>query len=577
MDWNRNTFLNIPVGYGKSQVRNDVLAGLTLWVMIVPQGMAYAVLAGLPPIMGLYASFLPLVIYALIGRSTTFAIGPVALASMLVFSGVSVMAEPMSSTYVSLVLTLTLMVGVLQVLLGVMNAAAFIKFISPNVISGFTAAVAVTIALSQLGALLGIEGSNASRLVPLIRDTVGKVSAIHGPTLVMGAASLAILMASRYFKVRAPVSLLVVVLSIVLVAGFRLDEIGVRVVGDVPQGLPGLSLSSLALDDLQVLLPTALTIALMAMVETLAITRAFGAADGRPLRLNRELQAIGLANIVGAFVSSYTVTGSFSRSAVSARAGAVSQFAMFVTAGGVLVTLLWFTSVFYFLPYAVLAAIIVVSVTGLINTRPFREAWKVKPEDGGAWAVTFAATLLLGIQWGLLAGVSFSLLLLLRHVAKPHIVEIGWEDTTQSYRDLQRYPRARKEPGLILIRVDTRIHFSNIEVLTSMVHQRVQDREPGTDGKLQVVLEMSGVNDMDTAGMEGMERLLETYEEQNHIQLWLVGVKGPVRDVLARAGWRQTHTAAITYSTLDQLLAEERLDGGPKRISTEQKPWDYMI
>ncbi|MDX6152778.1 sulfate permease [Marinococcus sp. PL1-022] len=569
--------LSMPLEYNSQLMKKDVAAGFTIFIMIVPQGMAYAVLAGLPPVMGLYASLLPLLIYALFGGSKHLAIGPVAMASILVFSGVSLYAEPATPDYVALVLLLTVMVGVMQVALGLLNAAAFVKFISPNVISGFTSAVAIAIGMSQLGQFMGISVGSQTQIIPLLRDVIVHLPQVHIPTLLVGIASLLVLIGGRKIKRNLPVSLIVVVLSIAAVGLFRLDNQGVSVVGQVPQGLPDFTVPGFNLADVQVLIPTALTIALIAMMETLAITKTLSDKNDVGVDLNKEIRAIGYANIAGPFFSSYAVTGSFSRSAVSYRSGAASQAAMIITAAGVLVTLLFFTSLFYFLPYAVLAAIILVSVTGLINIRSLKDAFRVKPEDGWVWIVTFAATLLVGIQWGLLIGIGFSILLLLRHIARPNIVEIGYEEDTHSYLDLQRFPHARRVPGTVLVRADTRIHFSNVGYFVKMVEKTIQDRRKTEGGGLKAAIDMSGVNDIDTTGIGALEQIIEMYRRDPDVKVWFVELKGPVRDLLLRAGWEEKYAEAIRYQTLEGFLEHE--GNVPFRTPTEPKQdsWDYMI
>ncbi|SDN89282.1 SulP family inorganic anion transporter [Alkalicoccus daliensis] len=558
-----SSWLNLPDNYNSSSFRHDTVAGITVFIMLVPQGMAYALLAGLPPVMGLYASILPLLIYACFGSSRQLAIGPVAMASILVFAGVSLLAEPQSTEYISLVLLLTLMVGCIQFILGMVNAGTLVKFISRNVINGFTSAVAIMIGLSQLGNFFGIQMASQTQLFPLIAQFVSNISQIHFPTALIGIGSLALLAGLR--KIKLPMPLVVVAGSILLVYFFRLDEAGVNIVGEVPQGLPSFTLPEVSLASMQLLLPTALTIALIAMMESLAITKTLAGRDSPPVNINKELRGIGLSNIGGSFFSAYPVTGSFSRSAVNQGAGAVSQISMIITALGVLLTLLFLTPLFYYLPQAVLAAIILSAVSGLINFKSARQVFRIKPSDGWVWVITFCSTLLVGIQWGLLIGVGVSLCILINRISHPHVAELGWHAKTQSYRDLHRFPEASAIPNITIVRIDARIHFSNVEYLEHYWEEKLKELERKHDDKSHLVIDMAGVNDIDTMGIEALERLIQKYDTKEKLQIWLVNLKGPVYELLRQAGWEERFPENIKYFTLSRLMTKIK------------PPTDYMI
>ncbi|SFL79431.1 SulP family inorganic anion transporter [Salibacterium qingdaonense] len=556
--------LNLPPDYNGQSFKQDIVAGLTVFIMLVPQGMAYALLAGLPPVMGLYASTIPLILYALFGSSRHLAVGPVALSSILIFSGVSAFAEPQSSEYITLVLLLTLMTGILQLFLGLVNAGALVKFISQNVINGFTSAVAIIIGFSQLGNFFGIEMGGQNQLLPLAVSFFQHIQAVHLPTTVIGVVSLVVLMGLRK-RTRLPLPLLVVIVSIAVVSFFRLDQAGIKIIGDVPGGFPGFSVPSLDTSAMVMLLPTALTIAFIAMMESLSITKTLAGKDSPPLDVNKELRAIGTANIAGSLFSSYAVTGSFSRSAVNYRAGAVSQVAMVITAMGIILTLFFLTPLFYYLPQAVLAAIILSAVAGLINVPSLRYAFRIKPADGWVWVVTFAATLLTGIQWGLLIGVGVSLIILIHRISHPHIVEVGWDDKTKNYRDVERFTDAERMPGKVLLRIDARIHFSNVTYIEKIVEKVVKEAEKKPEVLYDVIIDMGGVNDIDTAGIDELERLIRTYTIRGDINIWFVHLKGPVRDLLQRAGWEERFPDVMSDLPLDEFLKEKR------------EPNDYMI
>ncbi|CAM3877080.1 SulP family inorganic anion transporter [Alkalicoccus chagannorensis] len=557
--------LNLPDDYTSAALKQDAIAGITVFVMLVPQGMAYAVLAGLPPVMGLYASILPLLIYAFAGSSRQLAIGPVAMASILVFAGVSLLAEPQSPEYVSLVLLLTLMVGGIQCLLGLVNAGTLVKFISQNVINGFTSAAAIMIGLSQAGNFVGVDVLTQTQFIPLLMDLLTNLSQIHLPTAAIGLVSLIALIGMKKIHTKLPASLFVVAGSTLLVYVLGLDEAGVAIVGEVPQGLPAFSLPEVNPASMQLLLPTALTIALIAMMESLAITKTLADRDSPPVNINKELRGIGLANIGSSLFSGYTVTGSFSRSAVNHATGAVSQVSMVIAALGVLGTLFFLTPLFYYLPLAVLAAIILSAVTGLISLRSATHAFRIKPSDGWVWVVTFVSTLVVGIQWGLLIGAGVSLCILINRISHPHVTELGWHAKTQTYRDVERFPDSVVISTIKLIRIDARIHFSNAAYLEDYLETKIKELEQKEAEPSHVIVDMAGVNDIDTMGITALERVVEKYETDGELHIWFVNVKGQVRELLEQAGWERRFPENIRPSTLSGLMKEIK------------PPIDYMI
>ncbi|WP_269750085.1 SulP family inorganic anion transporter [Planococcus lenghuensis] len=453
----------------------------------------------------------------------------------------------------------------MQIILGMINAGAFIKFISPSVISGFTSAVAILIGLSQLGNFLGISLSSQSQLYPILRDLTMNLGSVHLATFFIGILSLVVLIGGRELTTRFPFPFLVVVLGISAVVLFDLDEKGVGIVGEVPKGFPDFSFPVVDLYAMQMLVPTSLTIALIAMMESLAITKTLAAKDSPPLNVNKELRAIGFANAVGSLFSSYTVTGSFSRSAVNHRAGAVSQVSAIVTALGVLLTLAYLTPLFYYLPKTVLAAIILSAVFGLINIGTFKNMLRIKPSDGWVWLVTFVATLLVGIQWGLLIGVGFSLCILIDRISHPYIAELGLDEKSRMYRDIEHFPKAKLLPNTLIIRVDARRHFSNVDYFNRVVERKIQKARKDQAEPLDIIIDMAGVNDIDTMGIEALENLMKKYHNQEDTNFWLVQLKGGIRELLQRAEWEQRFPDAQAHNSLEKLIKER------------EKSVEYMI
>ncbi|MDG5786083.1 sulfate permease [Evansella sp. AB-P1] len=394
-------------------LKGDLYAGTIVAIMLIPQGMAYAMLAGLPPVFGLYASTFPLIIYALYGSSRHLSVGPVAIVSLLVYTGISGLAEPGTQEYIAYVLLLTLMVGVLQILLGVLKLGSVTKYISHGVISGFTSAAAIIIGFSQLKYLLGIP-LEASGNVFLISGEIGKrLDEINYMTFFIGVLAILFLILIKVKIPKIPGPLVVVVLSIVVIWFYQLDTLGINIVGTIPSGLPLFSFPKVTLELLIELIPAAITITIIGFIESYAIGKVIADKEGYSLHANRELNGLGLANVTASFFSGYPITGGFSRSAVNHQSGAKSGLASIVTAILIILMLLFFTSILYYLPKAVLSAIILVAVYGLINVKGFMNLWNTKRVDGITFLLTFLVTLIISVEWGIAIGIIFSLLVIL--------------------------------------------------------------------------------------------------------------------------------------------------------------------
>ncbi len=538
--------------------------------MLVPQGMAYALLAGLPPIVGLYASTVPIVIYALFGSSPHLAVGPTALLSLLTFAGVSALATPGSAEFVAYAAVLMLLVGILQAALGFLRAGFLANFLSHAVISGFTSAAAVIIALSQLKHLFGVplhgEGAWA-----LLVDAIRMAPNAHVPTLILGLVTTIVLILGRRIAKRLPfplpVPLLVIAGTTMLVSLMGLDRQGIAVVGQVPAGLPGFALPPIDVTQLPQLLPIAVTIALIGFVESMAVGRALATKHRIKLDANRELVGLGLANVVGAFFRGYPVTGGFSRSAVNEQAGARTPLAGIITAALIALTLVFFTNLFTTLPNVVLAAIVIVAVLGLVDFKePFR-LWRIKRADAITLGVTFLATLTLGVELGILIGVSYSLLVFVVRSAWPHRAELGWLPEEGVFRNVARFEHAVTWPEVWITRPDASLYFANMASLENAVQTAVAERP----GLRAIILDFSGVNDVDAVAIESLEEQIETLAEQD-IEVHLAGVKGPVRDLLGRAGWPERLGSRIEHLTLQAAVASLSLPLDPPMVTPHAVP-----
>lgn len=537
--------------YKSSDLSGDLSAGLIVAIMLIPQGMAYAMLAGLPPVIGLYASTIPLLIYALFGTSRQLAVGPVAMVSLLVLTGVSTLAEPGTEEFISLVLLLMLMIGLLQFLMGVFRLGFLVNFLSHAVISAFTSAAAIVIGLSQLKHLLGVKLEAGKDVFKLIFEAIVRISEINTLTLSIGLVSILILIFMKKYVPKIPGPLIVVVLSIFVVYGLKLESYGVKIVGQVPSGLPSVSLPSFNSSALIALFPIAVTISLIGFMESIAMAKAIAAKEKYKVVANKELIGLGLANIGGSFFSAYPVTGGFSRSAVNYQSGAKTPLASMITAFLIILTLLFFTGLFYYLPNAVLAAIIMVAVYGLIDVKEVKYLFKVRSLDGWTWVITFVATLVIGIEQGILVGAGFSLIVFIGRSAYPHVAELGFLKEENVYRNIKRYPDALVDQKVIIFRFDAPLYFANMTFFETKLSERIIEK-PKTKW---VILDFSGVNSIDAVALHSLKDLIQTYNEAK-IEFLFSGVKGPVLDLMKKAGFTEKPTNKISYFSIEQALKE---------------------
>lgn len=535
--------------YRREDFGGDLSAGLIVAVMLIPQGMAYAMLAGLPPVVGLYASTIPLIVYALFGSSRQLAVGPVAIVSLLTLTGVSALAEPGSGEFVALAALLALMVGVIQFGLGLLRVGFVVNFLSHAVVSGFTSAAAIVIGLSQLKHLLGVELESTHSAPVLLWNAAQKLGEVNPITLAIGLSSIALLVLFRWIAPRFPAPLLVVALSALAVYVFGLHEMGVSIVGDVPQGVPSFTLPAFDIDAVTALLTIALTISFVGFMESIAVAKSIANREKYKVDANRELVGLGLANVAGSAISAYPVTGGFSRSAVNYQSGARTPLASVVTAVLVILTLLFFTPLFYYLPNAVLAAIVMFAVYGLIDFREPVRLLRIKKADGWTLLVTFAATFLIGIEQGILAGVALSLALFIWRSAYPHTTEVGYLPEEDVFRNVNRYPEAQTFPNTLIARVDRSLYFANTAFWENWLNDAVLNRPD----LRYLILDFSAVNDVDAVALETLEDLIISLQKRD-VEVHIAGMKGPVRDVVEKAGWKEKFGANISHLSVQRAL-----------------------
>ena len=550
--------------YPRENLKGDVSAGLTVAVMLIPQGMAYAMLAGLPPITGLYASLLPLFVYALFGTSRQLAVGPVAIVSLLVASSIGAIMEPGNNNYIILAAVLAGMVGIIQFLMGITRLGFLVNFLSHPVISGFTSAAALIIGFSQLKHLLGIAIPRSHHVHTIIFDALQNCKDINLPTFLIGLGSIIILVALKRWKPIFPGALAVVALSTTFVWGLDLHTAGVKIVGDIPAGFPNFSLPKFDYPMLTSLLPAAVTISFVGFMESIAVAKSFAARNRYSVDANKELVGLGLANMAAGLCSAYPVTGGFSRTAVNAQAGARSPLSSMITAAGIALVLLFLTSLFYYLPNAVLAAIIMVAVFGLIDIKQGKHLYRVKRTDLTLLLFAFFATLIFGIENGILLSVGVSLILVLKCSTRPHSAVLGQIPGTKIYRNVERYTKAVSFDGLLIFRIDVSLYFANIGFLKD----RLQELVSQSASPLKVIIfDGSSINNIDSSADTALHELAENYQSRG-IKLFFSNLKGPVRDVLKNSGFYEklgadhffynNHDAVKKYLQLSPFVPNEK-------------------
>jgi len=332
---------------------------------------------------------------------------------------------------------------------------------------------------------------------------------------------------------------------------FRLDQSGVKIVGDIPRGLPSFFFPEMSLDSINLLLPVAMTILFVGFMESISIAKLISVKERYKINSNHELRGLGLANMAAAIFSAYPVTGGFSRTAVNYQAGAKTGLASMISAGLIILILLFLTPLFYYLPNAVLASIVVVAVSGLIDFKGVRHFFKIRPLDGWAWMLTFIITLILGSEKGILAGIAYSLILFIWRSAHPHTAELGYIEKEKVFRNVKRFPEARIFPGVLILRVDASLYFANTGFLEDLLHKNLVEKPEVK----WVILDFSGVNDMDAIAIDALEEIMDLYREKQVLFL-LAEMKGPVRDLVMKAGWKEKYGKQFQYPSIKHALRE---------------------
>lgn len=521
--------------YKKDWFKGDLAAGLTVGIMLIPQGMAYAGIAGLPPVYGLYAAMIPQLIYAILGTSRQLAVGPVAMDSLLVAAGVSVMATGGTESYLQFSFLLAFLMGALQFLFGTFRLGFLVNFLSKPVINGFTSAAAIIIGLNQVKHLTGLNVNNDS-IVTILHDTFTKILEINPFTFLIGVLGIVIILAVKKYKFPVPGALLVVVLGVLVTYLFHLDRQGVKIVGDIPQGFPAFKLHIFDLEVWKQLFPVALTLSLIAFMEAISVAKAIETKHRNEYQINanKELIAIGASNIVGSFFACYPTTGGFSRSAVNDTAGANTPLAAIISSIIVGLTLLFLTPLFYYLPNAILASVILTAVATLMDFSYPKTLWKTDKQEFFMLMVTFVVTLFVGITEGILVGVALALLLLIYRSARPHYAVLGRLPGTKDFRNTSRFKNIETRKDVLIFRFDAEMFFANIgyfkETLTTELKKQ-------NETKL-LILHMGSIHRIDPTALQGLEEKITELTAAG-VCVYFTGLIGPVRDYLHSVGFIQ--------------------------------------
>ncbi len=568
LDWGRD--------YRAETLVSDLVAATIVTIMLIPQSLAYALLAGLPPQVGLYASILPLLVYALFGTSRTLAVGPVAILSLMTAAAAGKVAAAGSAAYVEAAMILAVLAGAILLAMGLLRMGFLANFLSHPVISGFITASGILIAASQLKHILGVE-AHGHNLIALGASLSGTLGEINWPTFVIGVSALVFLFwvrqslkpllraaglgetAAAIIARAGPV--FAVVASILAVAGLGLHEQGVRILGDVPRDLPALGLPEFDRDIWMQLAGSAALIALIGFVESVSVAQTLAAKRRQRVDPNQELIGLGAASLSAGVSSGYPVTGGLARSAVNFDAGAETPAAGAFTAVGIALATLFLTPFLFHLPQAVLAATIVVAVLSLVDLPAIRQVWSYSKSDFAAMAATILVTLFVGVELGVTVGVALSLFLHLYNTSKPHFALVGQVPGTHHFRNVNRHEVVTSDK-VLTIRIDESLYFANARFLEDTVYCVLGNRP---DLK-HLILMCPAVNRIDASGLESLEAINARLRDAG-VTLHLSEVKGPVMDRLKRTHFMDALTGKVY---LHQYEAIQDLDTECARAAIER-------
>jgi len=569
--------------YSKATFTKDLIASVVITMMLIPQALAYALLAGLPPQLGLYASILPLLAYAVFGTSGALSVGPFAIASIMtatalnaVFSGDMASQLNSQADYIAGAVVLAFLSGIFLLLFGFLRLGFLSNFLSFPVVSGFISASALVIGSSQLGNLLGIS-AQGDTLLEVIKAVVGEIDHIHTDTLILGiGAFIFLFFAPKLIKALAinfhanqllaellskTVPILAMLISVAYVLFFDLESKGVAVIGDIPAMLPSLSLPNVSdytwsYEIWKSLISSAVLISIIGFVSSLSVAQTFAAKKRQRINPNQEAIALGFANLGSGLSGGFPVSASLSRSAVSFNAGAETPAAGALTAMGVAIATLYLTPYLYHLPIATLAAMILVAVISLIDLDAIKRSWQYSQKDFSALLLTVLLTLVQGVEAGLISGVILSIALHLYRSSHPHVAELGRVPDTEHFRNIERH-NVITQPNLIFFRIDESLYFANARFLEDKINELVAEH-PKAD---HLVLVCSSINDIDASALESLFSI-NNYLQEAGMNAHLTEVKGPVLDRLKRSDFLEHLTGNVYLSNYDAWVDLTPIDLG---------------
>ena len=519
--------------YQKKYLASDIGAGITVGIILIPQGMAYAMIAGLPPVFGLYAALFPQIIYAFMGTSRQLAVGPVAMDSLLVAAGLGSLSIIGISDYISMAIFLAFFMGIIQLLMGLLKMGVLVNFLSKPVISGFTSAAAIIIGLSQLKHIFGINIERSSLIHEVLKNCFIVIHETHFLSLGIGLLTILMMSIGKKWYPKIPAAILVVVVGIITTYFFKLNTQGLEIVGAIPEGLPSLKLPSIDFAKVSSLFPIALTLALISFMEAISVAKAVEEKHQTDhLDPNQELIALGSANIIGSLFQSYPVTGGFSRTAVNDQTGAKTGISAIISSLIVGITLLFLTPLFYYLPKAVLGAIIIVAVLSLIDFTYPKRLYKNRKDEFFLLISTFIITLTIGIKEGILLGVLISLLLLVYRTSHPHIAILGKIENTPYFKNRQRFKEYTQiDPEVLIIRFDAQLFFGNKDYFKLELYKNMRKK---TDTLKLIILDASSINYIDSSAVSMLKQIINALKNDN-ILFFVAGAIGPIRDIFTKS------------------------------------------
>lgn len=514
--------------YKKANLGGDLSAGITVGIMLIPQGMAYSMLAGLDPIHGLYAVTVPLLLYAIFGTSRQLAVGPVAMVSLLTAASIGALNPSSPEEYLYFTLTLAFLVGLIQFGMGIFRLGFIVNFLSHPVINGFTSAAAIIIGLSQIKHLFRINLPSSEHIHEMLINIFNGISEIHWITFGIGVLGIIIIKYGKKIHKSFPAPLVAVILGILLVWGFNLTESGVKILGEVPSGLPSLSSPSFDMSKWVLLLPVAFAISMVGFAESFAVAKTIqGKHKNYKLDANQELIGLGMANFGASFFQGYPVTGGFSRTAVNDQSGAKTALASIISMVLIVLTLLFFTGLFFYLPNSILAAVVLVAVSGLIDFKTPKLLWKKDKVDFAMLMITFIVTGTLGIEIGIVSGMLLSLLVVIYRASNPHIATLAKVPGTTYYRNTSRFENLEERDDILMVRIDGPIYFANLNYIKKKLEKWVDAKTSLTS----IVLNFESIPSVDSSGAHEFEDWIKDWKSKG-INVYITGVRGPVRDIL---------------------------------------------